>query len=70
MKTKFSYSKKPMPSSTIHDLPPKKEVKVGTPLVTITIRITEKNDKNLKQSAIDTGYSQQDLVNLSLEAFL
>lgn len=56
-------------ASTIDDLP-KKHFKDFIPLVTITVRLTKDNNDALKNANINTGYSQQDIINMALKEYL
>ncbi len=47
---------------------PKKEVQ--EPLVQFSIRIKQSTQKKLRQKSLDSGYSQQAIIDKALEAFL
>jgi len=66
MKTKFSYSKKPLPHSTIKEL--KHESK--EPAIAFTVRLPLSEYQKLDKAVDEHGFDKQIIIRKALEAFL
>ena len=69
MKIKTTYSKKGIPIKTLNDLPIIRKQE-SEPMATTSIRVKISLIKKLKQKSKERGYSQQEILNRALEAFL